>query len=195
MILTISGALGSGKSTIAKALARILGYKHYSTGDLMRSMAEERGMTLLELSKKAENDKSIDEELDARQVRLGKEEDNFVIDGRLSWHFIQHSVKIFLDVSDEVAANRIFKDQSRGVEKENLSLDKTLENIKTRRQSEIKRYQEYYGLNYYDKANYEVIVDTDPLDVKGVVEAVLVKLSELGRFEKNKILEALETLP
>ena len=194
MILTISGALGSGKSTIAKALAKVLKYNHYSTGDLMRAMATERGMTLLELSRIAENDKSIDEELDARQVKLGKDQDNFVIDGRLSWHFIPHSVKIFLDVSDEVAAKRIFKDQTRGVEKENLSLDKTLENIKTRRQSEIKRYNEYYGLNYYEKGNYDIVVNTDPLDVKGVLRDVLEKLSIMGKFDKDRIEEALNII-
>ncbi|PIN81309.1 cytidylate kinase, partial [Candidatus Woesearchaeota archaeon CG10_big_fil_rev_8_21_14_0_10_32_9] len=64
MKITISGNLGSGKSTVAKMLAKDLGYSHYSTGDFMRKMAEERGITLLELGKIAENDSSIDYELD-----------------------------------------------------------------------------------------------------------------------------------
>ena len=51
MIITISGTPGSGKSTVAKMIATKLGFKHYSTGDFMRQMAKERGISLEELSK------------------------------------------------------------------------------------------------------------------------------------------------
>jgi len=34
MIITIAGEGGSGKSTVARILAKKLDYKHYSTGDL-----------------------------------------------------------------------------------------------------------------------------------------------------------------
>ena len=67
----------------------------------MREIAAKRGITLLELSKLAETDRSIDKELDNYQIQLGKDEDNFIIDARLGWHFIPDSIKIFLDVNDE----------------------------------------------------------------------------------------------
>ena len=38
MKITISGKAGSGKSTIARGLAKKLELKHYSIGDLMRLM-------------------------------------------------------------------------------------------------------------------------------------------------------------
>ena len=44
MKITLSGMVGSGKSTNAKLFAKELGYKHYSVGDLMREMAKERGI-------------------------------------------------------------------------------------------------------------------------------------------------------
>ena len=87
MIITISGIAGSGKSTVAKLLAKKLNYKHYSIGDFMRQIAKERKLTLLELSKQAEKDNSIDKELDKKQIELGKTKDNFVIDSRLGFHF------------------------------------------------------------------------------------------------------------
>ena len=68
--------------------------KHYSTGDFMRQIAKEKSLTLLQLSKKAESDKSIDIELDKRQKDLGKTQDNFIIDSRLGWHFIPKAKKI-----------------------------------------------------------------------------------------------------
>ena len=91
MIITISGIAGSGKSTVAKLLAKKLNYKHYSIGDFMREIAKQRKTTLLELSKEAEKDSSIDKELDQKQIELGKTQDNFVIDSRLGFHFIKNS--------------------------------------------------------------------------------------------------------
>ncbi|MBT4111374.1 AAA family ATPase [Candidatus Woesearchaeota archaeon] len=177
MIITISGALGSGKSTVAKILVEKFNLKHYSSGGLMREIAAKRGVSLLELSKLAETDKLIDEEIDERQIQLGKEEDNFIIDARLGWHFIPNSVKIFLDVSDEEAARRIFK-EDRKDEKYNTDLNSTLENIKNRRASEIKRYQDYYNLNYYDHNNYDLVVDTTGIPAEEVAEKIIKFIEE-----------------
>ena len=177
MIITISGALGSGKSTVAKILAKNFDLKHYSTGDFMREIAAKRGVTLLELSKLAETDKTIDEELDERQINMGKEEDNFIIDARLGWHFIPYSLKIFLDVTDEEAAKRIFS-EGRTDEKYNVDLQATLENIKNRRESEIKRYQEYYEVNYFDHNNYDLVVDTTGIPAVEVAEKIIKFIEE-----------------
>ena len=98
MIITISGTPGSGKSTVAKIIARKLKLEHYSTGDFMRQLAEENKMDVLEFGKLAEKDRSIDEELDQRQINLGMEKKDFVIDGRLSWHFIPNAIKVFIRV-------------------------------------------------------------------------------------------------
>ena len=56
MIITISGIAGSGKSTVAKLLAKKLNYNHYSIGEFMRDIAKEKNTSLLELSNLAETD-------------------------------------------------------------------------------------------------------------------------------------------
>ena len=118
MILSISGKPGSGKSTVAKSLASHLAMDHVSAGDFMRQMAAERGISVLELSAIAEvDDGAIDREIDDRSRKFGEERDEFVIDARLAWFFIPRSVKVFLDVSIEVATERIFGDR-RGAEVE-----------------------------------------------------------------------------
>lgn len=172
MIITISGALGSGKSTVAKLVAQKLNLKHYSTGDFMREIAIKRGVTLLELSKLAEKDASVDKELDERQIRLGKEEEDFIIDARLGWHFIPNSIKVFLNVTDEEAARRVFAER-RADEKYNITLEATLKNIKRRKESEIKRYQQYYGMNYFELKNYDLIIDTTTLTAVQVAEKIV----------------------
>ena len=43
-IITITGALGSGKSTIAGILCEKLGFERYSTGQAQRKIAEKYGL-------------------------------------------------------------------------------------------------------------------------------------------------------
>ncbi len=171
MIITIGGKAGSGKSTIAKQLAKKLNLKHYSIGDLQRDIAKERGISLMELSKLEEEDPAIDKELDEKQKELGKKEDNFVIDGRLSAFFIPNSIKIFLDADEKVRAERILKDE-RDSEKSN-NINEAINQIKEREESENKRYEKYYGFDCYDESKYDHIIDTTDLAPDEIVEKIV----------------------
>ncbi|MEM4254654.1 MAG: cytidylate kinase family protein [Candidatus Woesearchaeota archaeon] len=181
MIITISGTPGSGKSTIAKMLAARLGYKHYSAGDFMRQMAVERGIALDELTRIALKDRSIDDEIDRRTVMLGKKEDNFVIDSRLGWKFIPNAVKILLTIRQEVAARRVFA-QRRPDEKENISLERTKENMQNRLKAETERYRKLYGVDYTDAKNHDFVVDTSDLTPEQIVERIMGFLKDKGKL-------------
>ena len=170
MIITISGDAGSGKSTCAKGLAQVLGLKHYSSGDLMRQIAIDRSMTLEGLCKVAELSNEIDNELDKRQENLGKTEDNFIIDGRLSAYFIPHAIKVFLVAPIEERALRIFKD-NRDIEHAD-SIEKTIEMILMRRKSEEKRYLAWYNFNPYNLDEYNIVYDTFHKGIDMMIEDV-----------------------
>ncbi|MEM4259591.1 MAG: nucleoside monophosphate kinase [Candidatus Pacearchaeota archaeon] len=176
MIITIGGKPGTGKSTIAKILAKKLNFKHYSTGDFCRKIAEEKGITLLELSEIAEKDRAIDKELDIRQIELGKKEDNFVIDSRLGFYFIPHSKKIFLDADIETRARRILDDKQRN--EKNKTLEQTKKNIKKREASEIKRYKNYYNINPYELKNYNIVIDTTNETAEEIANKIVSMLNE-----------------
>ena len=172
MIVTISGKAGSGKSTVAKLLAEKLKLKHYSIGDLMRAMASEKRISLIELNKLAEKDKSIDFELDEKLKELGKTKDNFVVDGRLAAFFIPHAqVKVFLGTEDKVRAERILKDKRE--HEKSRSLNEMIKKIKDREESEKKRYRQYYGINYLDRKFYNLIIDTTKLNPDEVVRKII----------------------
>jgi len=172
MIITISGKAGSGKSTIAKLISEKLSLKHHSIGDLMRAMALEKGISLLELNKIAEKDKSIDLELDNKLKQLGKTKDNFVIDGRLTAFFIPNAdVKVFLEADDEVRAERILNEKRKNEKTE--SLKETIASIKNREESEKKRYKKYYDVDYTDKKLYSLFIDTTKMNPAQVVDNVL----------------------
>ncbi len=74
----------------------------------------ERGISLMDISRDAERDGGvIDRILDERSQALGQTEDQFILDGRLAFHYVPHSFKIFLTVPPEEAAKRIYHDETR----------------------------------------------------------------------------------
>jgi len=185
MIITISGKAGSGKSSVAKALSSQLGLKHYSVGDVMRQMAQDKGMTLLDLNKLAEKDPAIDKELDDRLVMLGKTQDNFVIDGRLTAFFIPHAfLRIFLDADAPTRAERILK--ARRVDEKHSTIKEVMANVHKREESEKKRYKDYYNVDYTNKKLYSHIIDTKPLSLQQVVDKI-VSFAKANAPKKHKI--------
>jgi len=172
MIITISGKAGSGKSTIAKLLSKKLRLNHYSIGDLMRAMAAEKGLSLLELNQLAEKDKSIDFELDNKLKELGKTNDNFVVDGRLTAFFIPNAeFRIFLGADDKVRAQRILKDKRQ--QEQNKNLKEAISSIKKREESEKKRYKKYYGVDYTNEKLYNFRIDTTKLTPVQIVRNII----------------------
>lgn len=179
--MEISGTPGSGKSTVAKELARELGFKHYSAGDFMRQMAKERGVSLLELSKRAEKDKSIDKEIDRRTQKLAEEEDDFVIDSRLAFHFIPRAFKVFLKVDSDVAAQRIYKDieeNKREQEREFASQEHVRKGIEKRMASEKQRYEEYYGIDFLKESHYDLVLDTEGKTIEECAQIIRAALPQ-----------------
>jgi cytidylate kinase len=182
MIISISGAEGSGKSTIAKMLAEKLGWPRYYIGGIRREKARERGLTLEEYNKLGETDPSTDLEVDEYQKKLGETQDSFVIEGRTSWYFIPHSFKIFLNVSFEEAAKRVFnelqnsnnRNEGKGLETQ----EDVLNSLKARRQSDNKRYAQYFNIDVYDLDHYDFVLDTTGIGIEEVFEKVFRAVEE-----------------
>lgn len=138
----------------------------------MRQMAAERGMSVLELSRDAEDDPEVDFEIDRRTTKLGEERRGFVMDSRLAWNFIPHSLKVFLDVDIDEAVRRIFG-AGRSSETENIDLAATRAGTVERQASEAKRYEAYYGIDYLEPSHYDVVVDTTGMTVEEVADEIV----------------------
>ncbi|MBU4283542.1 MAG: cytidylate kinase family protein [Nanoarchaeota archaeon] len=174
MIITISGTIGSGKSSVGILVAKKLGFKYYCIGDLRREMAKKRGISIWELNKLGEEDPSTDLEPDKFAEEKGKKEDNFVMVGRTSFHFIPHSVKIFLDVAPEVGAKRIFNHQRN--EEKYKDLKQAIKKANERHKSDDKRYKKYYNLDVFGMSNYDFVIDTTNLTIEQAAEKIIEKI-------------------
>jgi len=178
-IITIAGKLGSGKSSTAKMIAEILGYKHYSTGDFMRAMANKREISLAELSVIAETDNSIDFEIDDYCKELGKMED-IVLDSRLGFFFIPNAFKVFLELDPSIASERILIDKKSNVNRHNEAdgsfdtKESIMESINTRMLSERKRYKELYNIeDLTAPENFDLVIDTSATPLVDVSNKII----------------------
>ena len=176
MIITISGTPGSGKSTVGKGLAKALKMKFISIGDLMKSLADKKKLSLIELSKQAEKDEKIDHYLDKELKKLSKKEKNLVVTTRTGFFLLPKSIKIFVKCNLKIAAERILRDvkkKKRKSESEIKTSEDALKLIKDRLKSEKKRYKKYYGIDYLDEKNYDYILDTTKLDINSSIKKAL----------------------
>jgi cytidylate kinase len=175
-IITIAGALGSGKSSTAKLVASALGYSHFSSGDLFRAVAKERGLTIEEINKVAELEVEIDHAVDERLQQMA-DESKFVIDSRMAYHWIPNSFKVYLDLEPHAAAERIYnhiKKEGR-LSQEAESIEQLLEATQERQASEKKRYLSLYQVNVEDLSVFDAVIDTGPIPLVGVGDLIVEK--------------------
>jgi len=175
MIITISGKQGAGKTTLAEKLAEQLNYKIISIGNLRGEIAKEKGMTIDELNELGKKEDWVHKEADKKTIEVGEKEDDFIIEGWIAYHFIPNSKKVFLEIDENVGAKRIFENQ-RLDEKPCKNLKEMKNQLKERLKITNNQFKKYYGINFLDKSNYDMIIDTTNLSIKNAVDIIQKKL-------------------
>ena len=157
--ITLSGELGSGKSTVANYLISKMPFRIVSAGLLFRQLAAKHGMSAKEFNEFIENDPKYDHYVDDTMAELGHTDEKIIFDSRMAWHFVPSSFKIYLYVDVDTATERIFNDKGR-VSESYSDKATARQEIIDRRKSELLRYQSFYHCNLDDYSNYDLIVDT-----------------------------------
>lgn len=172
-LLTISGPPASGTSSVARRLSSELQFEYINGGDIFRSMAADRDLTLSELTELSEKDDSIDKELDSRLKQIiqdhieGKRQPDgqgLLIESRLAGCHAngKADLSVYITANPEVRYKR-----TEGREE-------TLEEMKRREQSEKSRYKRYYGYDMEDPSVYDIYIDTsDSIGVEATVKSIL----------------------
>lgn len=157
VLITISGEPGSGKTTVARLLAKRLDLPHVYAGDLYRQEAKRRGLSLEEFNKLCERDHSIDRALDDAMAERARQGD-VVLEGRLAGFLAAEAglaaVKAWLTASDEVRARRV-------AQREDEDWQSILRVNELRHRSDARRYREIYGYDLADTRVYDVVLSTD----------------------------------
>ncbi|MFX1577319.1 MAG: (d)CMP kinase [Promethearchaeota archaeon] len=155
LTIAVSGLHGAGTTTVAQGLAKAFNLRYVSAGMIFRQLAEERGITLTELSKIAEENRQIDQEIDNRTQKEA-ERGNVVIDAYIAGWVVrrQADLTFYLRAPLEVRALRIANRESRNYEE-------ILKETQIREQSELSRFREFYGIDVTDTRLFDIVLNTD----------------------------------
>lgn len=175
-IISITGDLGSGKSSVARLLAEKLGWQYYSTGMAQRKIAEELQITTVELNLRASSDSSIDKKIDSVFKNLPWGDEPCVVDSRLAFYFLPDSFRVYLSVDADVAAERIFHDMKRKSEKQYQTVEQAKKACAQRRSLEIERFMNSYQLDITNPHNFDLIIDTTKLSLEQVCNKIVSQL-------------------
>jgi len=171
LTITVSGLSGSGKSTGARAIAKALNLNNVFAGEILRQIAKDKGMSLLEIVKIRKPE--IDYEMDKRTLKLAMG-GNVVLDGRLTGWVAGDwaDVKIFYECSLNVRAERVAK-------RDNITFEEAKEVLQKRDEEDHRIYQNLYGIDSYDKSIYDIVINNEKLTEK---EAKIIPVKLVKKF-------------
>jgi len=165
MIVTISGAPGTGTSTLARSLSLELKLRWINSGDLFRKIAGEKNISVREMNRLAEKGPEIDYLIDDAQLALAKDGGG-IFEGRLSGHLLPADLKVLLKAELRTRAERIAKREAK------LTEDAIAE-TRIREESEARRYKMYYNIDISDFSAYDLVVDSGKFDEAATLAIVL----------------------
>ncbi len=172
-IISLGGELASGKGTVSKILMKRLNYSVYRNGDYFRKLAKESGMDVTTFNEYVKGHPEIDRQIENSASEYAKEHDNFIIDARLGWYAVPQSFKVYLKVDINVAAKRVFEDETRRTtERKFDTVEEQKKDIEKRYKLENERYWELYGVRKEDESNYDLVLDTTNLTPDQVADVI-----------------------
>ena len=174
--ISVTGDLGSGKSTVCKILAEKMKAEIVSIGTINRKMAMEMNMDAVEFNKFIVGKPEYDKIFDDYQKAYENKEGNFIVDSRLGFHFVPSTYSFYLKVDINEAARRIMS-ACRSSECYS-SIEEAVTKINERRQAEKIRYMQCYGVDILDMSNYDCVIDTTSMTPAEVADLMIKKYLE-----------------
>ncbi|MGB9630394.1 MAG: (d)CMP kinase [Candidatus Methanodesulfokora sp.] len=178
MKIVITGLTGSGKSTLGKKLAKELGLKYVSGGDLLKQIiagekAGYAGWWETEEGEKAMNKRKereeYDREVDRRLLEIMEKEENVLVDSWTASYLYKKrdAVKIYLKADIEERAKRVSR-------RDGISVEEAKEAIEKKDRSSIELYDRLYGFRLdEDLTPFNLVLDTTKLDEDDAFKLVL----------------------
>ena len=176
IVVCISGMAGTGKSTLAKKLAKKYNLRYYSGGDALKALAADEGYDsssngwwespegLSFLEKREENlefDKAVDDKLleYAQQGRV-------LLDSWTMPWLLKTGFKIWLVASVEKRAERI-------AERDKIPVKEALQVLKEKEARTKAIYKKLYGFTLgEDFEPFNLVLDTDNLNAREVFQVL-----------------------
>lgn len=184
-IITVSGRIASGSTTLAKHLARRLGWKHMEGGEIFWEAVRSK----LGLDTKDTNLRPDEEDLlfEEKQKELLKTHTHLVLESKLAGFCAQ-------DMPDVFKIGVLCEDEGTGEDKADIRIDRlvnreelSVENAKAevleREENDLAKWRKLYAKNdkewvYWDRKYYDLIVNTFTHNQEESLELVLKSIGQ-----------------
>ena len=183
LVICISGMAGTGKSTLAKKLAKKFKMRYYSGGDALKELAAEKGYNSSSLGwwespeglsflNEREKDFKFDKEVDDKLLQYAREGCVLLDSWTMPW-LLKEGFKIWLIASMENRAERIAK-------RDKISTEKALQMLKEKESKTKAIYKRLYGFSLgEDFEPFNLVLDTDSLSAREVFEVLCTVLENV----------------
>ncbi|MCW4054468.1 MAG: cytidylate kinase family protein [Candidatus Bathyarchaeota archaeon] len=183
IVVCISGMAGTGKSTLAKKLAKKYGLRYYSGGDALKALAAEEGYNSskrgwwespegLSFLKRRENNLEFDKSVDDKLLEYAQQERVLLDSWTMPW-LLKTGFKIWLVASVQKRAERIAKRNKIPIK----------EATKMLREKEARTkiiYKKLYGFTLgEDFKPFNLVLDTDNLTAREVFQTLCMVMDNI----------------
>lgn len=185
LTIIISGMAGSGKTTLAKALAAHYGLKYICGGDALKEIAIKKGYHFsgsdwwetedgMRFLKERKNNSDFDKEVDDLLKSKAEAGGYAITSWALPWLGAK-GVKIWLGADQSTRAKRIMK-------RDNSTHEKALAAVKKRDTENIELYKKLYGYSIdKDHDVFDLILETDSKPVEELKKEAVEFIDAIGK--------------
>jgi cytidylate kinase len=189
IVICISGMAGTGKSTLAKKLAKKYRLKYYSGGDALKALAAEEGYNSssrgwwespegLSFLEKREKNLKFDKAVDDKLLEYAQRGNVLLDSWTMPW-LLKTGFKIWLLASIEKRAERVAK-------RDKITVKDALQILKEKEARTKAIYKKLYGFNLgEDFAPFHLVLDTDNLNAKEVFQVLCMVIDNVVLKSEN----------
>lgn len=180
--ITVSGRIGTGKTTLAQHLAESLGWSVLDGGKIFRKLTREMGVHIKDTHKRPD---SLDIAYEEKIKKMLREEKGHIIQSHLAGFDAQGIEGVFKILV--ICRNQEGKDKTsvridRLMNRDNISVEEAKEEVIEREKQNLEKFRRLYAKNdpdwvYWDEKYYDLVVNTFSLSSKEALGFVLKKLS------------------
>ncbi len=189
IVVCISGMAGTGKSTLAKKLARKYKMKYYSGGDALKELAKEEGynpsrrgwwesLEGLSFLKNREKNLKFDKAVDDKLLEYAQQ-GNAILDSWVLPWLLKNGFKIWLAASKEKRAERIAK-------RDKIPPKEALQALEEKEAGTKVIYEKLYCFRLgEDFEPFNLVLDTDNLSAGEVFQVLCVVMDSIVLKNEN----------
>ncbi len=189
IVVCISGMAGTGKSTLAKKLAKKYGLRYYSGGDALKALAAEEGYDSssrgwwespegLSFLEKREKNLKFDKAVDDKLLEYAQQGHVLLDSWTMPW-LLKTGFKIWLVASVEKRAERIAR-------RDKLSIKEALQMLKEKEARTKAIYKKLYGFTLgEDFEPFNLVLDTDNLNAGEVFQVLCMVMDNVVLKNEN----------